>query len=82
MSKEIKKITGIINRIGPLNGASIVDIQFMLENNKEVYIVFAGKNIGLSKVGDEVNFNLGKTFLQHHNVDQKSFVNLTLNAEL
>ena len=83
MSKEVKEIKGIVRRVGPLNGAGVVNIQFMLENDKRLYVAFVGYYIGLIKVGDEVCFNLNKTFkvLRAHDVDDESFSNLTLNRE-
>lgn len=74
---EIKRkqiISGIITRIGPLNGASQVDIQFMIEGYDNIFVVFAGWRTGLAKIGDHVNFVYKKEFIGHVNVEHNSFV--------
>lgn len=67
-------VSGVITRIGPLNGASRVDIQFMLEGYGDVFIVYADYKIGLAKIGDRVRFVYKNEFIGHGNVDHKSFV--------
>lgn len=55
----------------------------MLKNSKNLYIIFAGPYIGLAKIGDEVRFNMKKTLfsVHDHDVNNTSFVNLTLDTE-
>lgn len=67
-------ISGIITRIGPLNGASQVDIQFMIEGYTDVFVVFAGYKTGLAKIGDRIKFKYKKEFIGRGNVAHDSFV--------
>lgn len=72
--KNKQIISGIVQRIGPINGASKVNIQFMLENHDDIFVVFAGHKIGLAKIGDRVTFVYKKAFIGRENVDADSFV--------
>ena len=76
---------GVVKRIGFVDGAGCVAVCFMLEGDKNKYIVTSVPSISLTKLGDEVSFEasrgLGK-FLESGNVKLKSFRNLTLEREL
>lgn len=72
--KNKQTISGIVKRIGPLNGASQVNIQFLLEGYDDIFVVFAGYKTGLAKIGDRVTFVHKESFTGRENVDHDSFV--------
>lgn len=70
-----KRVTGIIKRVGPCSGPdSSTDLQFILENDEEIYVVGPYKKIGLIMVGDHISFTFNsKLLMVARNVEDNDF---------
>lgn len=78
------EIVGTVKRIGVMAGpADATDIQFILEERKEVFVIKAVKYAGITQVGDKVSFiyNPKGLLMGSRNVEDFSFKNFTLLEE-
>lgn len=79
------KIAGIVKRIGHCAGpGDKSDLQFMLEDSKDLFVIDSGLTVGLTQVGDKIEFifetvqdNTGKYNLIH----STKFKNISLDCE-
>lgn len=79
---ECTEIIGIIKRIGHIRGPdSESDFQFILEDNKDLFVIDSGLIVGLTQVGDIVKFIYydKNKYFAFRNVNSKDFKNLSID---